>query len=87
MEPRQYNKPRLFEFRVRYNVDACVSAMDSYHYYMAENPNQALKFHLDTMERRQAIAQHVAVEKFNPWSRKWEDVSEVLEHMPNNNEN
>lgn len=74
--------PRLFEFRIKYNAGSELSAMNSFHYYMAETAEQAYQFHLDAMCRLHATAQHLSVERKNPWNNKWEDVSEVLNHSP-----
>lgn len=72
--------PRLFEYRIRYNPGAGHAAQDSYHYYMAESAEQAYEFHLETMRRYHAAAQNMCVERLNPWSCKWEDRSQVLDH-------
>lgn len=74
--------PRLYEFRITYNAGSDISAHDSFHYYMAETAEQAFKFHIETMIRYHANAQHKRVERRNPWNNKWEDVSEVLNHEP-----
>lgn len=73
---------RLFEYRIQYNAGAQVSAFDSYHYYMAENAEQAFEFHIQAMKKRGRPAQHLCVERKNPWNSKWEDVSEVIDHQP-----
>ena len=73
--------PRLYEYRIRYNAGYEHAANDSYHYYMAENAEQAYQFHLETMRRYHAAAQNMCVERLNPWSSEWEDRSEVLDHV------
>lgn len=73
---------RLFEYRIQYNAGAEVSALDSYHYYMAESAEQAFEFHILAMKRLNACAQHLRVERKNPWNDRWEDASEVLDHRP-----
>lgn len=73
-------EPRQFEFRIKYNAGERTSAMNSYHYYMATTAAQAFDFHLNTMRRKHATAQHLCVERRNPWNNRWEDVSEVLDH-------
>ena len=74
--------PRLFEYRIRYNPGVGEAAQDSYHYYMAENAEQAYQFHLETMRRYHAAAQNMCVERLNPWNARWEDRSQVLDHEP-----
>lgn len=73
-------KSRLFEFRIKYNAGPEHSAMDNYHYYMAETAELAYDFHLIAMRTKGKTCQNVSVDRFNPWSEKWEDVSEVLDH-------
>lgn len=73
---------RLYEFRIKYNAGPEISALDSYHYYMAETAEDAYKFHLEAMQRLRASAQHLSVERRNPWTYKWEDASEVIDHKP-----
>lgn len=78
----KHREPRQFEFRIKYNAGKYTSAMDSYHYYMAETAEQAFVYHIRAMERLSANAQHLCVERRNPWSNRWEDTSEVLNHEP-----
>lgn len=73
---------RLYEFRIKFNAGPDTAALDSYHYYMAETAEQAYQYHLDAMTRRHRVAQHLSVERRNPWSYRWEDASEVLDHRP-----
>lgn len=73
---------RLYEFRIRYNAGPETAALDSYHYYMAETAEDAYRFHIEAMQRLHACAQHLSVERRNPWTYKWEDASEVIDHKP-----
>lgn len=73
---------RLYEFRIKYNAGLETSALDSYHYYMAETAEDAYNYHIEAMRRLRACAQHLSVERRNPWTYKWEDVSEVIDHKP-----
>lgn len=75
-------EPRQFEYRIKYNAGEHVSAMCNYHYYMAETAEHAYEYHLETMKKRHTRAQHLSVERRNPWNNRWEDVSEVLDHKP-----
>ena len=78
MEKKQHDNPRLYEFRIKYNVGANNSAMNSYHYYMAETGEAAYSYHTDTMNRRHVTGQNLSIERYNPWSKRWEDASEAL---------
>lgn len=82
----KHKEPRLFEYRIKYNAGDDISAMNSYHYYMAETAAQAYDFHLKTMNRLHAHAQHLSVECRNPWSNRWEDASDVLHQLNNKHE-
>jgi len=75
---------RLFEYRIKYSngSNLHLAALDSYRYYMAENASQAFDFHLASMIRHDNTGRHLSVERKNPWSGKWEDVSEVIDHRP-----
>ena len=77
---KKETQARLFEFRIQYNVGKYGSAMDSYHYYMAETAEQAYQFHIECMKRVQKPSESLCVERKNPWNHKWEDQSEVINH-------
>ena len=70
---KRYETPKLFEYRVKYNAGANHSAIDNYHYYTAENANQALNFHNSMMKKREFDNQIISIEKKNPYADKWED--------------
>ena len=72
---KKYSNPKLFEFRIRYNAGADHSAQDSYHYYSAEDANQALGYHESMMKRRGYKCQFISIEKKNPYANKWEGVT------------
>lgn len=78
---RKYTQVRLFEYRIKYNAGLEHSAFDSYHYYMAETAEQAFEYHLEAMRKHHAKAQNLCVEMKNPWAKRWEDVSSVLEQQ------
>lgn len=78
MKSETSNQNRLFEFRIRYNAEEQHCAMDNYNYFMAETCDQALDFHLTMIQARHHAVQNISVERFNPWSERWEDQSEVL---------
>ncbi len=83
MKPRKkYNEPKLHEYRVRYNAGAGHSANDSFHYYQAENAEQALSFHEAMMKKKNLFAQTISVEKKDPYRTppEWIDRSEVLHY-------
>jgi hypothetical protein len=79
MKPKKrYETPKLFEFRIKYNAGADHSAIDSYHYYSAESPEDALVFHTSMMKRRNFKSQTLSIEKKNPYANRWEDQSYIL---------
>lgn len=63
---------KLFDFRIKYNAESTHSAMDNYHYYNAYNAKQALLFHEEMVKKKKLKMQTISVEKFNPYSQKWE---------------
>jgi len=69
---------KLWEFRILYNAEARNCAMNNYHYYMAETAEDALKFHRHTLNHYHTTAQDISIEKYNPYSKKWEDQSEWI---------
>lgn len=73
------NQPKLYEYRIKYNAGADHAFHDSYHYYNAENAEQALDFHFSMVEKHELQMQTLSLEKFNPYSEQWEDESEILE--------
>lgn len=75
---------RLFEFRIRYNVGRRGSALDSFHYYMAESAWDAFEYHVAAMKRADRPSESIQVEMFNPWAERWEDKSEVLDRRSEN---
>ena len=70
--------PRLFEYRIKYNAESIRSALNNYHYYNALSADQALSFHSSMLSRNKLSMQTLSIEKFNPYSNKWEDKSEIL---------
>ena len=75
MKKKKYKSEELFEFRIKYNAGLEHSAQDSYHYYNAENAQQALEYHESMMERRGYKSQFISIEKKNPYADKWEGVT------------
>lgn len=78
MKKKQPNANRLYEYRIRYNAGLEHSALDSYHYYNAENASQALHFHNAMMEKHGFDSQTISIEKKNPYAMKWEDESYII---------
>jgi len=74
---KKSNQPKLFEFRIKYNAGAGHAAQDSYHYYNAENAEQALDFHNSMAKKHNLRMQTLSVEKYNPYSDSWEDESVI----------
>lgn len=63
---------RLFDFRIKYNAGSIHSAVDNYHYFNAYTSKQALYFHEQMVAKKNLEMQTISVEKFNPYSKKWE---------------
>lgn len=75
---------KLFEYRIKYNAGEDHSAIDNYHYYMAENSQQAFRFHVESIKHLKTCVQNVSIEKYNPYSQKWEDKSESIAEKESN---
>jgi hypothetical protein len=78
MKGKKYKRVKLYEYRIRYNSGAEHSALDSYHYYTAENALDALSFHSEAMSKLRIDSQTISIEELNPYSDKWEDRSDVI---------
>ena len=72
---KKYSSPKLFEFRIKYNAGADHSATDSFHYYNAENAQQAIEYHESMMKKRGYRSQFISIEKKNPYANKWEEIT------------
>ena len=70
---KKEHQNKIWEYRVKYNPGAGNSAMNAYHYYNAENPKDALKFHNSMMEKHHFFAQTLSVERKCPYSNQWID--------------
>lgn len=75
---KKTNDPKLFEYRIKYNAEESHVELDNYHYYNATDAEHALDFHNAMIKKHGLIMQTISIEKYNPYSRKWEDESEVL---------
>lgn len=75
---------KLFEYRIKYNAGEEVSAVNSYHYYMALSASQAFEFHMATVKHKHACVQNLSLEKYNPYSQRWEDRSELITESESN---
>ena len=64
------------EFRILYKRDNAVG-MD-YHYYMAENAQQALEFQKETIKLKGWNINLLKIERFDRFANKWVDESHVL---------
>ena len=76
---KKSNEPKLFEYRIKYNAGAGHAAQDSYHYYNAQNAEQAFNFHNSMVKKHNLRMQTLSIEKYNPYSDSWEDRSVILE--------
>jgi len=61
------------EYRIKYRHDHAVKT--SYHYYMAENAEQALSFHDYMTTKNHLNLDTISVDVYNRYSKKWETVS------------
>jgi len=75
---------KLFEYRIKYNAGKEHSALDNYHYYMAETASQAFSFHIEAIKHLHTCVQNISIEKYNPYSQKWEDKSNVISETESN---
>lgn len=67
---------RVWEYRIRYNAGVDHSALDSYHYYNAENAHDAYEYELEMMRHRGEEYQIISVERKCPYRRTWLDETE-----------
>lgn len=72
MNNKKVETEKLFEYRIRYNAEEKKSALDNYHYYMAHNAQEAMDFHNSMLKSHNIRVQTLSIEKFNPYSEKWE---------------
>lgn len=72
MKKKKYESDKLFEFRIKYNASLEHVALDNYHYYMAHDAQEAMAFHNSMLKSRNIKVQTLSIEKFNPYSEKWE---------------
>ena len=75
---------KLFEYRIKYNAGQEHSMLDNYHYYMAETASQAFRFHVESIKHLKTCVQNISIEKYNPYSQKWEDRSEIINERESN---
>jgi|TARA_Y100000289_G_scaffold62654_1_gene72160 hypothetical protein len=75
---KRVDEPKLFEYRIKYNAGAGHAELDNYHYYNAPDAQSALDFHNAMIKKHNLTMQTISVEKYNPYSRQWEDESAVL---------
>lgn len=75
---KKTNEPKLFEYRIKYNAGLEHVMLDNYHYYNAPDAQTALNFHYEVLDKKNIIVQTLSVEKYNPYSMKWEDKSDIL---------
>ncbi len=78
MKTKKSDDPKFFQYRIKYNAGASESALNSYHYFLANSAKDALSFHLKMAKKKKIEMQTLSVEKYNPYSYKWEDRSSVL---------
>lgn len=64
------------EFRVLYRISGF--ATTNYHYYMAQDAEQALRFQNQMMKSKDQQLELLSVERFDRFADKWIDESYVL---------
>lgn len=69
---------KLFEYRIKYNAGKEMSAINNYHYYMAESAKQAFEFHNFSLKHKNICAQNLSIERYNPYSERWENESDSI---------
>ena len=67
---------RLYEFRIEY--PSANSVGHNYHYYLAHDAKEALRYHLEMMDNKHLSIRLLTLEKKCPYSNKWEDESSIL---------
>jgi hypothetical protein len=67
---------RIWEYRIKYNAEKDHSALDSYHYYNAENAHDAYEYEIESMRNRGQEYQIISVEKKCPYRDSWLDETE-----------
>lgn len=72
MKKKKHKSDKLFEFRIKYNASCEHVALDNYHYYMAHNSQEAMNFHNSMLKNHNITVQTLSIEKFNPYSERWE---------------
>ncbi len=70
------NSERQWEYRILYKQVGSVNT--SYHYYLASNPEQAIKFQNQMIKNKGWDIETISIEQKNPYSREWEDFSDIL---------
>jgi hypothetical protein len=78
MKRKKPEEPKFFQYRIKYNAGSSQSALDNYHYFLACSAKEALSFHITIVEKKKLEMQTLSVEKYNPYSCKWEDKSFIL---------
>jgi len=78
MKRKNLDDPKFFQYRIKYNAEASESAMNNYHYFLAYSAKEALSFHTAMAKKKKLEMQTLSVEKYNPYSCKWEDKSFIL---------
>jgi hypothetical protein len=69
-------KERLYEFRIEYISDNSIG--HNYHYYLAHDSKEALKFQKEMMSHKHLDINLLSLERKCPFSNKWEDESSIL---------
>lgn len=75
---KKNSEPKLYEYRIKYNATKEVLASDNYHYFMAKDANEAFDAHMLMLKKNKLEVQNISIEKFNPYSSRWEDETLIV---------
>jgi len=67
------------EYRIKYNIGKEHAEIDNYHYYMANDPIQALIYHYKSIKKNKIDMQTLSVERYCKYAKRWIDESQVLQ--------
>lgn len=75
------DEDRLFEFRIEYVSENSVG--HNYHYYLAHNAKEALRYQLEMMDHKHWNIEILNLERKCPYANKWMDESDILNELKN----
>jgi len=78
MKKQKNKEPKIFQYRIKYNAESSESAINNYHYFLANSPKEALDFHLTMARSKMIEMQTLSIEEYNSYADRWEDRSSIL---------